>query len=210
MLTEDANDQNAVVQALRNWHANNSAPPANTGIVAFAHNGTANGGWDIPYGISGGAATGAIRMLRNNFQVTHVTVGGNFVGFTYNHVWPGTLNLAVLMNALQCNNLALQANDSSRSLIILLSSECARSELVQGYIQKLLGGHIAASNADFNTIKALTAEYQHTQTAVGGFVNAGPGWRPVTMQDHLYYNTHKPSNTVTETNGIWGMHATMN
>ena len=201
MLSEDVTDYAAIVAALRAWHRTNAAPPGGLGIVANP----ANNVWDIDYG-SYGAQAGTIRMSQNNFAVTDVTVavGGAFTPFVYNHVWPGTLSLAAISAALSCVDLS--ANDGARSMVILLSSESARSQLVERYVKAVLNNHVASAG-EYTTLKALTAEYGHTQLHIGGQVAPGAGWAPLQTQDHLNYNLHR-QNTLKVANqfdGIWGL-----
>lgn len=201
MLSEDITNYAAIVTALRAWHRAGAAPPGGLGITANP----ANNVWDINYGSYGNQA-GTIRMSQNNFAVTDVTtsVGGAFTPFVYNHVWPATLSLAAVSAALGCNNLS--TNDGARSIVILLTSESARSKLVERYVTAILSNH-TASAGEYTTLKALTAEYGHTQLHVGGQVAPGAGWTPLESQDHLNYNLHR-KNTLKVTNqfdGIWGL-----
>lgn len=199
MLSEDINEHVALVTALRAWHRTQAQPPGGIGIAANQNNDV----WEIDYG-SYGIPAGRIRMSRDNFAVTDVTANGAFANFVYNHVWPGTLSLAAVSAALSCVDLA--QNDGARSIIILMCSECARSRLVERYVQVVLGGHVATSG-EYETLKALTAEYGHTQQHVGGQVAPGPGWSHLETENHLNYNLHK-KNTLKVVNqhaGIFGL-----
>ena len=189
MLSEAVADHKAIVSAMRDWHRNHAAPPVGIGITAAPGNNV----WDIQYG-SYGVAAGSIRMNRNNFEVTHVTNAlGAFVTFVYNHVWGGTPSSATFSAALSCPDLS--GSDSSRSLIILMTSESARSILVRKYVTAVLS-NAAMTAGDFATVTALTAEYAHTQVHVGGTAGHSPGWTALTGLAHRAYNQHKANQNV--------------
>ena len=204
MLSEDIAEHAAMVAALRAWHRAQAQPPGGIGITANATNDV----WEIDYGSYGNVA-GRIRMSRNNFAVTDVTANGAFANFVYNHVWPGTLSLAAISAALSCVDLT--QNDGARSIIILLCSECARSRLVERYVQTVLGGHVATSG-EYDTLKALTAEYGHTQQHVGGQVAPGPGWTHLETENHLNYNLYRMNTlkVVNQHSGIFGLVSAIN
>ncbi|MBI3231441.1 MAG: hypothetical protein HYZ45_15125 [Burkholderiales bacterium] len=202
MISEDINEFDAMTAALRAWHSNGTPPPAGIGITANA----ANDIWEIQYG-SYGVVRGSIRMARNNFQVTHVTAGGVFVPFVYNHIWPGVISLHAISNALSQD--ALAGNHGARSLIILLTSECARSTLVERYCRCLLNCG-APSAASYATVQALTAEYGQSQLADGGQVGPGPGWTPLETRSHLYHNLHKAPNVVSLYDDILALNSDLN
>ena len=198
MLDEDVQNNTNIVNAMRNWHTNNTPPPGGLGITANP----ANTVWEIEYG-SYGVQFGSIRMNQNNFEVTHVTdAGGVFQAVNYNHVWPGALNAAVVTGALSQNN--LNANDAARSVIILMTSEAARSTLVERFVRAILSFNDNANG--YATVRALTAEYAHTQNHVGGQVDPGPAWAPLTTQDHLAYATYQ-KNTLHVVNNFEGINA---
>jgi hypothetical protein len=204
MLDGTVAGNTAIVDAMRAWHTTQAQPPAGLGITANA----ANTVWEITYGYEGDQA-GTIRMDRDNFAVTQVTTpGGAFVDFTYNHVWPAKLDLSVVISALSCN--ALATNDGARSVVILLCSEAARSKLVQRFVNAVLGG--AEDPAAYATVRALTAEYGHTQTYTGGQVDPGPNWKPLEIQDHLRYALHQKNDlhVVNQFDGIHQLNSSIN
>jgi len=181
MLDQDPAYLDMLLVALRAWHRNQGPAPATVTTDAT------NTNWEIPYGYNGDQV-GTIRMTRNNFEVTHVTdAGGAFVEIAYNHVWPGNCDSRRLAEALSCATLA--NNQGARSLIILITSEAARSLLVQRFVKSVLGG--TANAAAYTAVRALTAQYGHTQLHVGGQVGPGPGWSPLEIQDHLHYALHQ-------------------
>ncbi|WP_338849818.1 hypothetical protein V8J88_12230 [Massilia sp. W12] len=203
MISEDVNEFDAIIAAMRAWHRTGAAPPPGIGITANP----ANNVWDMQYG-SYGNVFGSIRMNRDNFEVTHVTdAGGNFINFAYNHIWPGLISLPAISTALSQN--ALAGNHGARSLIILLTSECARSTLVERYVKSLLNGN-QHTQASYVTVQALTAEYAHTQLADGGQVGPGPAWAPLEMRSHLYHNSHKAPNVVNLYDQILALNTDLN
>jgi hypothetical protein len=188
MLDDNVEHHKAIVKALRDWHTSQANPPADIGITKNE----ANDVWEIEYGRLGGddeddEVVGSIRMKRNNFEVTHVTdAEGEFVEFNYNHAWPGDLNVEVVRGALACNTLNTRDNSGSRAIVILLTSEAARSVLVEKFVRAILGEHKSASG--YATVKALTKEYGHTQEHIGGQIGAGVAWVPLKLEDHISYN----------------------
>jgi hypothetical protein len=185
MLSDDVNDFDAVVTALRAWYQN-GRPAAGypQGIAEYQNDVNT---LHIPYG-AWEAQNGMIRMKRDNFKVTHATEppGGQFAAFaSYNHHWDaGPFDQNDIWAALA--EPRLSNNAKSRMIVICLTAESARSMVVARIMRGVLGGGVMDQD-DYGLLQELTKSYDHTTQMANRPILPGNGWSPLTQQEHLNY-----------------------
>ena len=182
MLNEDADDHAAIRQALIWWHRNNALPvPPPAGMAI-------NGNFlEIDYGY-GGSLFGRLRFTRGQFELTEVTdaTGAFHPLRNYNHAGNWT-TWQDFIDALKETDIA--ADQGMVSRMIILTAECARSELVLGVISRLLrAGHGRIDDAVWAGLQFAFNNYNHTCRFRGYDIAAGGApWTTLRAADYIAY-----------------------
>jgi hypothetical protein len=148
-----------------------------------------NGETEVVY--TSGNATRRYFYRAPNFELIAYDLGGGRINLvTYNHV--GTLGAAVGSTAFDASLLAGGGGNNQMtgdlSRVVALTSEAARSSLVETAIKNVLGSAGRTVNLDRFTL--LFTSYKHTAKHVRYFDASGayaPGWRPLRRDDYLRF-----------------------
>lgn len=194
MLDEKLESYMGVIAALRDWHKDaDSALPPETGITYVDGD---RSRLSIPYGIWG-EQKGRFQMKRGNFQVTHFTdADGDWREFAYQHHWPkGGVGMDNLKDALAKKDLSGTTDEQKgqRTLLITVTSEAARSQLVGRYVAFMYRGPISEAKQLNTAFELVTKNYDKIAQRAGRSIHAGAAWKPVSRAETADFISTKPS-----------------
>jgi hypothetical protein len=157
--------------------------------LADRQNVAGNGETEVVY--TSGNATRRYFYRAPNFELIAYDLGGGRINLiNYNHV--GTLGNAVGNTTFDASLLAGGGGNNQMnadlSRVVALTSEAARSSMVETAIKNVLGSAGRTVNLDRFTL--LFTSYKHTAKHVRYFDASGayaPGWRPLRRDDYLRY-----------------------
>jgi hypothetical protein len=194
MLDENFKSYKRVISALRNWHKDAaSVPPPETGITYVDGDSSRI---SIPYGIWG-EQKGRFQMKRGNFEVTHFTDDdGDWREFAYQHHWPkGGVGMNNLKDALAKKDLSGTTDEQKgqRTLLITVTSEAARSQLVGKYVAFMYTPGISEAGHLNTAFELVTKNYDKIAQRAGRSIHAGPAWVPVSKAETADFISTKPA-----------------
>ncbi|WP_442680521.1 hypothetical protein ACSBM8_04820 [Sphingomonas sp. ASY06-1R] len=194
MLDEKLESYLAVLVALRDWHKDaDSVLPPETGITYVDGD---HSRLSIPYGIKD-VEKGRFQMKRGNFQVTHFTDDdGDWREFPYQHHWPkGGVGKDNLKAALAETDLSGTTDEQKgqRTLLITVTSEAARSQLVGKYVRIMYKPGISKAGELTPAFELVTKNYDKIAQRAGRSIQAGAAWKPVTIKETADFISTKPS-----------------
>lgn len=130
---------------------------------------------------------GSIQIARGQFAVTQITEGiGNFQPIrTYNHSGDNTTRQKYY-DALACEN--LNTSQEKLSALIILTSECCRSQMVLSAIQALIKSAVNFSDDVWIGLNFAFTNYKKTCTYLGYEIEAGgKPWTSLRADDYIRY-----------------------
>lgn len=191
MLTLDNTVLEDIVTALQFIHRNNNyqnpgnPPPGLT--LANNPGDAANKLVTISYGVDG-VQTGAILMERGQFRVSGASQPNTNtfkVGFPYNHSSTPNKNYHNYLNALHNNDLGASGGDQNRSALIILTSECCRSNMVYRAIRKLIDTQGVFPDDVWEGLVLAIQNYEKTSRYVNYNIEGGASpWTALTSSDY--------------------------
>lgn len=177
----------AIATATRQFHRTGVIPPPLPQGVTISQ---VNTSLTIQYGF-GQIGKGNIVMQRGQFEITEVSKNGDLVPLaSYNH--EGVNDTAQkYIDALKC--LDLNNNQTYASAIIILSSECARSEMVLDATLSLMNVMYAPYPPDaWAGLEFAFKNYSAVCAFKGYNIQAGNAlWQPLIGEDYIAYLNHQ-------------------
>lgn len=181
MLSADATTHEAIVAAIQFWHRNGILP-----VNAPAGMALAQKELTINYGYNQ-SQYGSIVLKLGQFEVIKASAGTGIVSqlLKYNHEGTGK-SFQDYIDALKSNNIV--ANQKYVSRLIILTSECARSAMVEAAIQRLLKDKVTMSDAAWAGMEFAFKNYGKTATCAGYNISAkNSPWTALRKKNYLKY-----------------------
>ncbi|OHX63974.1 hypothetical protein [Flammeovirga pacifica] len=166
MLSENPTQNASIIDAIIFFHRNGKLQKTLSGVTEEK-----TGLLQIDYGYNGNKY-GSILIKRGQFELVKVTdTTGTLKPLSkYNHVGEN-VSKQDYINALKCTD--LNKDQTKVSALIILTSECCRSQMVSHAIDGLLEGKPAFSVEVWNGLNFAFKNYSHTASAAGYKINAG-------------------------------------
>ena len=157
--------------------------------LADRQNAAGKGETEVVY--TSGNATRRYFYRAPNFELIAYDLGGGRINLVdYNHV--GTLGTAVgstnFDGALLAGGGGGKHMTAELSRVVALTSEAARSSVVETAIKNVLGS--AGRTVNLDRFALLFTSYKHTAKHIRYFDASGayaPGWRPLRRDDYIRY-----------------------
>ena len=182
MISENLQSNSALYTAIRHFEQNGTLPTPCPPGISISNQGVIK----VDYGFSGNTV-GSVYIKQGNYLLTAVGLpGAGPVQVDYNY--PSDLSaLAKYQNYIAALSTPdLTKNKNAIPAIILMTSECCRSLLVEAAFSALFTNHQDFSASAFGGIDCVIHIYNHTLTASGKSQS-----QPLVTQDYLQYITSK-------------------